>query len=138
MHAGDYVFRDDLQHDNDGEIGAILFAPRTVDLTARPIGPERDAQYYAAEGDRADQSVVNHVGGCAMPVMIACAEYEPEVIIDQTRRMIEALANRDSRLPMVVGVSGHNHIFVVAPIGTSDDSLGPDLIEFIRLVSQRN
>lgn len=132
MHIADYTFREELQIEDDGVIGAILISPPTVDLENREIDPARDAIYYA-EGNRAEQSVVNAVEGRTIPVMVAYAENEPDVILDQTHRLINALTTRDGRLPLIVGAAGHSHISIVGHIGTADETLGPDMLEFIKL-----
>ncbi|WP_353475942.1 alpha/beta hydrolase (plasmid) [Salipiger sp. H15] len=133
MHVADYVFREELQHAGDGVIGAVLISPPVADLRARALDPERDLLYYGAKGDRAAQSVVGAVAGREIPVMIAYAQNEPDVIIDQTRRMIEALAERDGRLPLIVSAPGHNHISIVSHFGTADDTFGRDLLGFVTL-----
>ncbi len=131
MHVADYTFREDQQAENDGVIGAILISPPTVDLQGREIDPQRDALYYGADGDRAEQSVVNALDGRKIPVMVAYAQNEPGVVIDQTRILIDGLAARDGRLPLVVGVPGHNHISIVQHIGTADESLAREMLGFI-------
>ncbi|MFW2543729.1 alpha/beta hydrolase [Primorskyibacter sp. 2E107] len=131
MHVADYVFREDLQAEDDGVIGTTLISPPTVDLTARDIDPSRDALYYGIDGDRSEQSVVNALEGRKIPVMIAYAEHEPDVIIKQTRLLIEALATRDGRLPLITGVPGHNHISIVEHIGTADQSLAFEMLSFM-------
>jgi pimeloyl-ACP methyl ester carboxylesterase len=131
MHVADYVFREELQRDGDGVIGAILISTPTVDLENRPVDPKRDALYYGTDGDRAAQSVVNAVEGRKIPLMLAYAEHEPQVIMDQVRRLAVALTERDGRLPLLKGVQGHNHISVVQHIGTADQSLAPDMLGFI-------
>jgi acetyl esterase len=133
MHAADYLFREELQVKDDGVIAGILISPPTVDLKGRKIDPRRDALYYGTDGDRTMQSVVNALDGRKLPVMIAYAEHEPAVISDQTHRLINAIARRDKRLPLVVSAAGHNHISIVAHIGTVDETLGPSLLSFIRL-----
>ena len=138
MHVADYTFREELQHADDGVIGAVLISPPTVDLPARPINPQRDALYYGENSDRADQSVVNHLDGRKLPVMVAYAEFEPEIIAEQTRILIDALAKRDGRLPLVVGVPGHNHNFHRRDIGTADESLSQDILGFVELLQMRN
>lgn len=133
MHVADYTFHEDQQNDGDGVIGAILISTPTVDLENRAIDPQRDALYYGTDGDRAAQSVVNAVDGRKIPLLIAYAENEPDVIIDQTRRLIEAVANRDGRLPLVTSAPGHNHISIVAHFGTADEGMGEDMLDFITL-----
>ena len=137
MHVADYTFREELQSENDGVIGAVLISTPTTDLTAREIDPKRDALYYGTDGDRAAQSVVNALDGRTLPVMVAYAEYEPGVILDQTRILIEALAKRDGRMPLVASAPGHNHISIVEHIGTADKTLGDDIVEFVSTVSGR-
>ncbi len=137
MHAADYTFHESLQAENDGVVGAILISPPTVDLTIRPLDPGRDALYYGTESDLGARSVVNALGGRKIPVMIAYAEHEPGFIHEQIRRLIDALARRDGRMPGVISAPGHNHISISAHIGTADRTLGPDLLEFIRLAAAR-
>lgn len=131
MHVADYVFRENLQITNDGVVGAILLSTPTVDLNNREIDPKRDALYYGATADRSEQSVVNFVDGRKIPVLIGYAEYEPVVISDQVRRLIVALSGRDGRLPLVTSAAGHNHISLVSHIGSVDETLAPDMLEFI-------
>lgn len=133
MHIADYVFREEHHIENDGVIGAVLISPPTTDLNNREIDPTRDAKYYGTDSDRAAQSVVNFVEGREIPTMVIYAENEPDDIIDQTRRLIEAITKRDGRLPIVNGVPGHSHISIVGHIGTSDTSVGPDILEFVKL-----
>lgn len=131
MHVADYVFREDLQIANDGVVGAILLSTPTVDLTNRKVDPKRDALYYGTASDRSEQSVVNYVDGRKIPVLVGYAEYEPVVISDQVRRLIDALTQRDGQLPLITSAAGHNHISLVSHIGSADESLAPDMIEFI-------
>ncbi len=135
MHVADYVFREELQRENDGVIGAILASTPTVDLNARELDPQRDLLYYGAEGDRAAQSVINALDGREIPLMIAYAELEPDVIIDQVRLLIEGVAERDGRLPLVVAAPGHNHLSIVQHIGTADEALAREMLGFINLRS---
>lgn len=137
MHVADYVFREDLHLANDGVIGAILISPPTVDLNAREIDPTRDLLYYGADADRSAQSVINALDGRRIPLLISYAELEPDVIIDQTRILIEGVSRRDGRMPLVVAAPGHNHLSIASHIGSGDDTLAPDMLEFITLMSVR-
>ncbi|MDF0603651.1 hypothetical protein P1J78_23265 [Psychromarinibacter sp. C21-152] len=46
-----------------------------------------------------------------------------------------ALLERDGHLPVTSVPSGHSHISIVQHIGTEDESLGQDMLEFIRYVA---
>ncbi len=131
MHVADYTFHEDFQNAADGVVGSILISPPAVDLMGRELDPARDALYYGPDGDRAAQSVVNALDGRILPVMVAYAEHEPAIIIDQTRKLITGLTARDGRLPLVVGVAGHNHISIVEHIGTADESLVHEMLNFV-------
>lgn len=135
IHVADYTFREDLQNADDGVIGAVIVSPPLVDLTARELDPTRDALYYGAEGDRAAQSVISALDGRKIPVLVAYAQNEPDLIIDQTRILIDRLTARDGRLPLIVGVPGHNHISVLAHIGTDDASLAQEMLDFVKYQS---
>lgn len=135
MHVADYVFREDLQIADDGVVGAILLSTPTVDLNNRDVDPKRDALYYGIEADRSEQSVVNFVDGRKIPVLVGYAEHEPKVISDQLRRLIDALRKRDGQLPMITAAAGHNHISLVMHIGSADETLAPDMLEFISSVT---
>ena len=137
MHVADYVFHEAHHLANDGVIGAVLLSPPTVDLTARDLDPTRDLQYYGAEGDRAAQSIINALDGRRIPLMIGYAELEPDVIMDQTRLLIEAVSRRDGRMPLVVSAPGHNHLSIASHIGSGDDTIAPDMLEFVLLMAAR-
>ncbi len=137
MHTSEYVFREELQIENDGVIGAIIISPPSVDQTVKGcLDPDRDLKYFGKNGDRYEQSIVNFVEGRKIPLLIAYSEFEPNYILDQTLRLVEAVAKRDAikgvrKLPLVVSAPGHNHISISMHIGTIDKTLGPDILEFI-------
>ncbi|TKW64010.1 MAG: alpha/beta hydrolase [Paracoccus denitrificans] len=132
-HAADYAFREDMQIDDDGVIGAILISPPTANLTDHQIDPERDAQYYDTSTAPLDEmSYIGKLDGRALPVMIAVGELDIPLVQDQAGQLLRALYERDGHLPVTAVVPGHNHISIVAHIGSGDASLGPDMLEFIR------
>ncbi|WP_407495849.1 alpha/beta hydrolase [Pseudooceanicola sp. MF1-13] len=134
VHVADYAFHEEFQREDDGVIGVILISPPAIDLTGRELDPQRDALYFGPDGDRAAQSIINALDGRKLPVLIAYAENEPELIMNQTRILIDGLTARDGRLPLVTGVPGHNHISIVEHIGTADQSLTTDMLDFIKTV----
>jgi len=136
MHVADYTFHEEQQIENDGVVGSIMVSTPTANLVGREIDPTRDALYYGTDGDRAAQSVINAVEGREIPVMVGYAQNEPAVIMDQTWQLIAALTARDGRMPIISGAPGHNHISVVEHIGSADETMAPDMLEFILSVTQ--
>ncbi len=124
MHVADYTFHEKFQAKDDGVVGSIIISPPTTDLAKRQIDPQRDGLYYQLDGDIRDQSVVHAVTGRKIPVLIAYAENEPKVISEQTHLLIQALKNRDGSEPDTFKAEGHNHISIVAHIGTADETMG--------------
>ena len=134
-HVAGYAFHEDLQKREDGVVGVVLISPPTVSLTGRELDPKRDALYFAESQEaRAEQSVATQLDGRKLPVLVAFAEYEPAFIHDQTRQLIAGLFERDGVLPLIATAAGHNHISIVEHFGTADETLGPDLLEFIGAV----
>lgn len=132
-HVADYAFRDGFRVADDGVIGAILISPPTANLTGHEIDPDRDALYYGTDpATYADMSYINHLHGRDIPVMVAVGGLDLPLVQDQASQLIAALYARDGHLPTVAVVPGHNHVSIVGHIGTGDESLGPDLLEFIR------
>ena len=132
-HAADYAFREEFQLPDDGVIGAILVSPPSANLTDHQIDPDRDAQYYGTDpAELAERSYIDQLDGRKLPVMLAAGELDIPLAQDQTGQLFAGLLARDGHLPVTAIVPGHNHISIVAHIGTADASLGPDMLEFIR------
>jgi acetyl esterase/lipase len=131
MHVADYTFHEKLQVKDDGVLGSIIISPPTTDLAKREIDPKRDGLYYNLGGDLRDQSVVHAVTGRKIPLLIAYAENEPKVISEQTHLLIQAIKNRDGSEPETFKAEGHNHISIVAHIGTADETMGRAMLKSI-------
>jgi acetyl esterase len=134
-HAASYVFFEDLQvKGGDGIAGAIFFSGPTFD-TSR-LDPKVDGVYYGDDGSKYPaMSAINHLGGRKIPVFIVVAELDMPSIHYQNRVLIDALYERDKALPTTKVVMGHNHISVVSHLNTRDESIGPDILEFMEIRS---
>jgi acetyl esterase/lipase len=132
MHIAAYVFYKQYHVENDGVAGVILISSPAVNLSDHVLDPMRDAIYYGTDASNyADRSVINHLDESKLPVLLAVGELDLPLVDDQNRQLIDALYKRDNALPVFKTVLGHNHISIVEHIGTADESLGPDVIEFI-------
>ena len=136
VHVGDYTFHEELQIENDGVVGSILISMPSANLTDHDLDPMRDLLYFGENGDREAQSMVNALDGRMIPVLVVWAQNEPALITAQTLQLVEALAARDGHLPPSVTAMGHNHISIAEHIGTADETLAPDLLEFIQSVTR--
>ena len=136
-HVATYVFLERFQVENDGVVGAILVSGPTFDLSLNvtpsgELGHPGERSYFGADSSRYDDmSVINNVGGRKIPLFIAYAELDPPLIQRQNKILIDAIRNRDNLMPTIKQVADHNHISIVLHFNTKDESLGPDLLEFI-------
>lgn len=135
-HAADYAFREELQIEDDGMIGVILISPPNANLTDREIDPNRDALYYGTDTSRYEEmSYLFQLEGRSVPVMLAYAELDLPLVQDQSAQLIQAFYERDGRLPVISTAVGHNHYSIGRHIGSGDETLGPDLLEFVQYVA---
>lgn len=130
-HVSSYVFFEENQVKGaDGVAGAILVSGPSYDT--RYLGPRSSAYFGEDRTKYPDMSVIKKIDGRKIPLFIAYAELDMPAIQKQNHALINALYERDGMMPTVKQVMGHNHISIVRHINTKDESLGPDLLEFIR------
>jgi acetyl esterase/lipase len=139
-HVASYVFFERFHLNNDGVAGAILVSGPTYDLSlnlgrdGKQLSHSGELAYFGADISKLeDMSSIRNVHGRKIPVFIAYAEFDMPLIQRQNMVLIEALYKRDKMLPTVKQVIGHNHISITRHFNTKDESLGPDVLEFIRL-----
>lgn len=131
-HVMTYVFFEDVQiKDGDGVAGAILLSCPTFDTS---VLNDRDMVYYGKDTSRHPaMSAVKNVDGRVIPLFLVIAELDPASIFYQNYPMIDALYKRDKILPFMKTLIGHNHVSEIYHFNTKDESLGPDVIEFINI-----
>ena len=140
-HVASYVFFEKYHNKNDGVKGAILVSGPSYDLTNKgkltPKGVLKhpgERAYFGADGSKyPEMSPINDIEGRKIPVFIAYAELDIPMVQNQNLSLINALYKRDKLLPTVKQVLGHNHMSIVKHINTKDDSLGHDILEFMKV-----
>ncbi len=129
-HAATYGFITSAGKPDDGVRGLILISIPTAD--SEDLAPP-DKAYYGEDASKyPDMSILRHVGDRKLPIFLAVAENDMPSIQRQNKRLVDALFARDGRLPNYKTALGHNHISIIEHFGTADESLGPDILEFIR------
>jgi len=66
------------------------------------------------------------------PVFLVTSEYEPYYFAWPSAALLASLTKRDRRMPWFRMLPGHNHVSSALQIGCEIDSLGADLLEFVR------
>jgi acetyl esterase len=132
-HVSSYVFFENFQlKDGDGVAGAILMSCPTYD-TSR-LDAKMDSVYYGEDSSKYPaMSAIDNVDGRKIPLFMVVAELDMPTVMYQNRTMINALYERDKALPIIKVLIGHNHFSETAHINTKDESLGPDVLEFIKV-----
>jgi len=127
-HVSSYIFQEEFQlKEGDGLSGAILMSG--VYDPARFPAP----LYYGEDKSKyPSMAPINYVDGRKIPIFIIFAEFDPYFLEGQTSDLFQALCQRDKACPTIKQLIGHNHISEAVHIGTADESIGPDIFEFIR------
>jgi len=131
-HVATYLFHKELQPDSGaGVSGAILMSGQ---YKLNPANPRPfDKAYYGSDTEKyAEMSALNHLDGLQVPVFIIFAEFDPHQIEMQSVELFEALCKRDNHCPRLTRIKNHNHISEAVHINTSDISIGPEIIDFIK------
>jgi len=93
------------------------------------------AAYYGEDAARwAGQSTVGQLAATVIPCFYTVSELDPPDFQRQAAWLVEAHAARQGRWPRMLQLMGHNHISSVLLIGSALDTLGPELMQFIRSV----
>jgi hypothetical protein len=135
-HVATYTFFEDLQIENDGVVGSMLLSLNTADTNR--LGPRHYAYYGKDKSKHPSMSVINNIDGRKIPVFIVIAELDTPPIHYQNYALTNALYHRDKAMPTIKLVTGHNHISLGMHINTKDESVGPDLLEFIKVNSVKS
>lgn len=131
-HVSTYVFFEDFQlKAEDGVAGAILFSGPTYDTSRLN---KKDIKYYGKDASKyPSMSVIDNIDGRKIPVFIVVAELDMPSIHYQNNAVINAFYKRDKALPTTKLLIGHNHISETKHFNTKDESIGPDILEFIQV-----
>jgi triacylglycerol lipase len=131
-HVATYLFHRELQPEGGaGVSGAILMSGQYI---LDPANPRPfDKAYYGSDTQKyAEMSAINHLEGLEVPLFIIFAEFDPHQIEMQSVSLFEALCKRDEHCPRLSRIKNHNHISEAAHINTLDESIGPEIIDFIK------
>ncbi len=135
-HVGAYLYESQAHKDGGpGIAGAIILSGA---VGPDGIGPrERVAtQYYGEDKAKWAANVatglLDRYKGKMVPTFILTAELDPVSIEAPGIALLSKLCAMEAGCPRYMQVQGHNHITTALHINTSDDTLGPHLLDFVR------
>lgn len=117
-----------LRGESHGARGALLLSGLYGATSLEP----QDNFYYGSDASLYPARFpFESVARSKLPLLLACAELDPQRFQIEWLRMVEALQSRRGRLPRVHYASGHNHYTVAFHIGTSDTRLSDEIVNFV-------
>ena len=135
-HLSDYIAQRSLHGaDGPGIAGAILVSG-IYDTRSVPGGPNR--AYYGEDPARwAERTALPGLCGSPLPLLVAVAEYDPPRFESQALELRAAMRQSRGRAPRFVRLPGHNHVSIVLHLGTAENSLGAEILEFVEQCTGR-
>jgi len=129
-HVSTYVFFEEFHlKEKDGVAGAILMSGPTYDT--EQLNPMENSYFGEDESKYSSMSVLNQIDGRKIPVFIIFAEFDLPKFDYQSIALFNALYERDKESPCIKQILNHNHFSEVRQFNTGDDSIGPDILNFI-------
>jgi len=131
-HVATYAFRSDI-HGSDGPgCAGIVLMSGVYSTGDGPPAPNHIA-YYGDDVSKFDEkTLLGNVDWAGCPVFISIAEFDPPRFQQTGIGLMNELANDHNNVPRFTMLLGHNHISQVTHIDTDDETLGADVVDFIR------
>lgn len=117
-----------------GPVAAIMLSP-VYDLVSLRRSQFEEA-YFGTDGARlAEASTLEPLTRTEVPCLFTVSELDPPNFQQQAVRLVEAYWSAQGRWPPLLYLPGHNHISPILQLGTAHDTLGGELLAFIRRVA---
>jgi arylformamidase len=92
---------------------------------------ERDTLYYGAHELYAARAPREAMVATTLPLLLACAEFDPPRFQRETLGLLAARLERHGRMDRAHIASGHNHFSLAYHLGGSDTRLADEVLSFI-------
>jgi triacylglycerol lipase len=131
-HVAHYIFDKSLQPKDgaDGVKGAILQSG-IFDPAAAPPGPNVEAYFGKERESWQAKSLYGKLAGGKIPLFIITAELDPQPFKDESAKLRNELCKLRG-CPRTTELAGHNHLSEILHLNTADDSMGNDILGFVR------
>lgn len=92
---------------------------------------DRDVPYYGEQGLYAERMPLDALVETALPLLVACAEFDPPRFQAEFLGLMQARLERHGAMPRGYMASGHNHYSMAMHLGTSDRRLAGEILGFV-------
>ena len=135
-HLADYVAQRSLHGANGAGIAGAILVSGIYDIRSVPGGPNR--AYYGEDPARwAERTALPRLSESPLPLLVALAEYDPPRFEAQALELCAAMRQARGQPPRLMRLPGHNHISIVLHIGTAENALGAEIVEFMEQCKSR-
>lgn len=131
-NVAEFVFKPSIVDGDSPTIaGAILTSPAGLQFsTSNPS--DSYLKYYGADLDSwKDKQTLGNIERTSIPVLITTAEYDPRNFHVTAAKLFNDLLQTDGVSPRMAQLRGHNHTSYIAAMGTSDNQLVEQILDFI-------
>lgn len=130
-HVATYAFRSMLHPTGGSGIAGAILCSGVYGIERGGAAPTRAAYYGEDESKYDEMEVLGNVDKPDFPVFVTVAENDPAMFEKVAFSLMGELVTKHGVSPRFKQVLGHNHISETYHIGTSDETLGPDLVDFV-------
>ncbi len=133
-HVGNWAWDPAIAEKPGDETRGLVFISGRMRADVQPENPNAPgvrAYYGDDEGDYDARSPVTWAEAGTKPVMIAIAEFENPLLDVYGAELLWRVSRGLGRSPRFLRLAGHNHTSMVAHLNSGEETLGPELLEFI-------
>jgi len=130
-HAASYASHPEFWGPTGSRLAGVILVSGLYDLTDMPPDAGPSAYYGRDPALYAERSAVKGLLQSKTPVLIAAAELDPPLFVDQFNRLKDARCKAAGGCAHAVLLPQHSHMSEVYSINTSDDRLTREILEFV-------
>ena len=132
VHVATYLATPELQKVQSGGVAAAMLLSGLYDMEKAADNPPKFAYFGKDSSLYAERSsLTGLIKNCHIPLLISTCEFDPADFQQQALLLLNALFERDKKLPSFVHQAGHNHLSYIFLLGGVADTLGQTLEDFV-------
>ena len=125
VHVGSYVAQ------REAKIAGAVMISGGYDIPSLDASEMHDAYYGTDPAVRLKASTTDGLIASKVPCLFTICEFDPPQFQKQAAGLCQAWAQAKGTFPRMLWLRGHNHQSSTVSIGSSEDSLGPEVLRFI-------
>jgi len=133
-HVASWAFDPNIAAKPGAQTRGLVIISGRVRADTLPENPNAPGvrAYFGNDAALYEQrSPVIYADRCALPVLIAIAEFENPLLDVYAAELLYRLSLARRRSPRFVRMAGHNHTSIVAHFNTGEEILGREILDFI-------